>query len=111
MRRINAAITKISLLGSVALLVSGCVPSQPVPTDVGGRYYMAGDPQCVTFRKRGSKIVCRDKEGRVTGTRRAMTNQELLMYTHREQMRLMEDIEMQIMMNRTVAPWWSPWGW
>ena len=97
----------------LALSSAGCTAMRgPTPHDVGGRYYLAGDPACVHFRKAGSRILCLDAQGHVTGKRRAMTDQELLMYTHRQQMRQMEDIEMQIMMNRTAAPWWwSPWGW
>ena len=104
---------RISLIGLAGVLfLGGCAVQQgPTPHDVNGRYYMAGDPACVHFRKAGSKILCIDANGHVTGKRRAMTDQELLMYTHRQQMRQMQDIEMQVMMNRTAAPWWGPWGW
>ena len=101
------------VVGSLVLLVmglSGCGVPQPTPQDVGGRYYMAGDPQCVTFKKVGNKILCRDAQGHITGKRRAMTTQELLMYTHQQQMRQMQDIEAEMMFSRP-APWWGPWGW
>ena len=99
------------IIGAVVVsLLAGCTAHRaPAPRNVNGRYYMAGDPACVQFRKVGGKILCMDERGRVTGKRRAMTNQELLMYTHRQQMRQMQSIEMELMMSR--GPWWGPWGW
>ena len=95
---------------ALAVLLAGCAGSHPVPHNVNGRYYMAGDPQCVTFKKVGGKILCRDARGRVTGKRRAMTTQELMMYTHRQQMRQLQSIEAELMFSRG-GPWWGPWRW
>ena len=101
---------RILLMSMGFLLMAGCAAHRPpAPLNVNGRYYMAGDPECVQFRKAGSKILCMDAKGRVTGKRRAMTDQELLMYTHNQQMRQMQSIEMELMMSR--GPWWGPWGW
>jgi hypothetical protein len=94
---------------ALAAMLAGCAGRHPVPYNVGGRYYMAGDPQCVSFKKVGGKILCRDARGHVTGKRRAMTTQELMMYTYRQQMRQLRSIEAELMFSR--GPWWGPWGW
>ena len=104
------ALRSVVFAGVGLLLLAGCTAQRPpAPYNVNGRYYMAGDPDCVKFRKSGSKILCLDVKGHVTGRRRAMTDQELLMYTHNQQMRQMQSIEMELMMSR--SPWWGPWGW
>ncbi len=95
----------------LVLGISGCGgPRGPVPYDVNGRYFMAGDPNCAQFKStRNPRVIqCMDAQGHLTHKRRAMTDQELLMYTHRQQMRQMRDIEAQLMFNRMdrYGPWW-----
>ena len=95
----------------VSLVLIGCGGSRgPMPYDVHGRYFMAGDPNCVRFQPtRNPRVIqCMDTQGHLTHKRRAMTDQELLMYTHRQQMRQMRDIEAQLMFNRMdrYGPWW-----
>ena len=102
---------KIALSVLPIFLLNGCVRKGPSPYDVNGRYFMAGDSACARFKptRDPQRILCMDERGHVTGQRRAMTDQELLMYTHRRQMRQMQDIEAQLMFNRMdyyAPPWW-----
>ncbi len=102
---------KIALVTLPIFFLTGCAPRSPSPYDVNGRYFMAGDPSCARFKptRNPHRILCMDEQGHITGRRRAMTDQELLMYTHRQQMRQMQDIEAQLMFNRMdyyAPPWW-----
>jgi len=70
---------------------------------------MAGDPACTRFKrvKNSRMIQCYDAKGHPTQRRRAMTTQELMMYTHRQQMAQMRSIEAEMMFSRmTYSPWW-----
>ena len=67
-------------LGFALLGLSGCVGQpRPTPHDVGGRFFIAGDRDCVHFKpsKNPRYILCMDAQGHITGKRRAMTDQEL----------------------------------
>jgi len=108
-RRSIGALTGLVML---MILMEGCtVRPHPVPHNVNGRYFMAGDPGCASFRRTRNPryILCRDAQGHVTGKRRAMTNQELLMYTHYQQMRQLRSIEAELMFQRMSL--WHPWYW
>ena len=102
---------KILLVTVGIFVLSGCAHRAPVPHNVNGRYFMAGDPACAAFKRTRNPgmILCLDEKGRVTGKRRAMTTQELMMYTHRQQMRQLRSIEAELMFAR--MPYYSPWWW
>ncbi|WP_457606576.1 hypothetical protein [Nitratifractor sp.] len=105
---------KSLLIGGTILLaiaLTGCGHRSPVSYNVNGRYFMAGDPACVTFKRtRNPRLIqCMDAQGHPTYRRRAMTNQELLMYTHRQQMRQLQSIEAELMFSR--MPLYGPWWW
>ncbi|ADV46697.1 hypothetical protein [Nitratifractor salsuginis] len=100
------------LLGVALFGLSGCVGRpRPVLHDVGGCFFIVGDPDCVQFKrtKNPRYVLCMDAQGHVKGKRRAMTNQELLMYTHYQQMRQLRSIEAELMFQRMT--YWDPWYW
>lgn len=73
----------MSILG-VLLLFSGCA-GRAIPNNIGGKYYMAGDDKCKKARRiADSRIMCINSDGKETGYRDAMTDQELQMYMHRD---------------------------
>ncbi|PYE38829.1 hypothetical protein DFI02_1358 [Rhizobium sp. PP-F2F-G20b] len=61
-------------------LVSGCTATA-APNFVNGNYYMAGDANCARYvtGQRG-QIACFNSKGQPTGSRFAMTNQQIQMY-------------------------------
>lgn len=65
--------------------INGCGGSTAMPNSINGRYYMAGDPSCARYRVlSNTRIMCKDSNGRDTGWRNAMTNQEISMYQHNQ---------------------------
>lgn len=75
---------RILLIFSVLLLAS-C--AQAMPNLINGRYYMAGDAECAKVSVlSSSRIMCYRKDGTPTGYRDAMTDQQLQMYMHNQQM-------------------------
>ena len=76
--RIFALICLVTLLG-------GCASA--MPNFFNGRYYMAGDSSCVRGRALSeTRMMCINSDGQETGYRDAMTDQQLQMYRHDEQM-------------------------
>ncbi|MDP3279483.1 MAG: hypothetical protein Q8M57_00245 [Nitrosomonas sp.] len=66
--------------------LAGCV-SSAAPNFYNGRYYMAGDESCVQIRALSdTRVMCADTNGKETGYREAMTDQQLQMYQHNQQM-------------------------
>ena len=76
---------KYILLGIVLTFsLTGCVSSAQ-PNSVNGKYYMMGDSSCSRYKVISpNKVMCYDTNGRATGWRKAMTNQELQIYMHRQ---------------------------
>ncbi|MDT8451554.1 MAG: hypothetical protein RQ936_02270 [Gammaproteobacteria bacterium] len=73
----------ISLLFLVIIL-AGCASA--MPNFYNGKYYMAGDSNCVRARQyTEDKIMCINSNGDETGWRAAMTDQQLQMYQHNQQ--------------------------
>lgn len=69
----------ISLSFVGVLILSGCGGASP--RALNGKYYMAGDSNCVRYRIiSDSRVMCMDADGRETGYRNAMSDQELQMY-------------------------------
>lgn len=63
----------------VILSLTGCGGASP--RALNGKYYMAGDSNCKRYRViSDDRIMCIDSDGRDTGYRNAMNNQELQMY-------------------------------
>lgn len=74
------------LLGLIVLSFSGCTRTAK-PNLVAGRYYMAGDNNCVRYRNgSASQITCINDKGQETGIRYPMSDQEISMYQHNQQM-------------------------
>jgi hypothetical protein len=70
---------KITMSVLAAVLV-GCT-SGPAPNFYNGRYYMAGDPTCKNLRGISqTRIMCSDAQGKDTGWRDAMTDQQIQMF-------------------------------
>lgn len=66
--------------------LSGCFRTA-MPNFYNGRYYMAGDDNCVRSRMlSNTRIMCVNSDGKETGYRDAMTDQQLQMYQHNKQM-------------------------
>lgn len=74
----------ISLFG-ILLSLSGCYSASPQL--LRGHYYMTGDSNCRYSRKRSDiSIDCYNSDDELTVYRNAMTDQELQMYQHNQQM-------------------------
>lgn len=71
------------LLLVVFLGLSGCSAR---PQAINGKYYMGGDDSCRGYRIIGdSRIMCIDSNGKETGYRDAMSQQDMNMYTMQKQ--------------------------
>ncbi|WP_413479704.1 hypothetical protein [Vibrio hibernica] len=75
---------KIISLMSVIVMLTGCASA--MPNFYNGKYYMAGDSSCQRVRQyTEDKIMCIDGDGKETGWRQAMTDQQLQMWQHNQQ--------------------------
>lgn len=75
---------------ALALSLTGCVSMQPQPQLYNGKYYMAGDRDCVRARQTRSQfedgeISCYNSSNQYTGTRYAMTSQDIQMWSAMKQ--------------------------
>ena len=69
----------------MAIILGGCASA--MPNFFNGRYYMAGDSSCVSGRVISeSRMMCINSDGEETGYRDALTDQQLQMYRHDQQM-------------------------
>lgn len=74
--------SSLLLTAIFVLILTGCA-STAMPNNIAGKFYMAGDSNCVRYRQlTNSRIMCIDENGREVGYRDAMTDQELQMYMH-----------------------------
>jgi hypothetical protein len=74
-------LTVSSLIATFVL--SGCASA--MPNAINGKYYMAGDSNCKRYRQiLDDRIMCIDSDGRDTGYRDAMSDQELQMYHYKQ---------------------------
>jgi hypothetical protein len=75
---------KIVLLMGLIVILTGCRYAQP--NFYNGRYYMAGDKNCARMKKLSdTRIMCENTDGKETGYRDAMTDQQLQMWRHNQQ--------------------------
>ena len=64
----------------LVIVLSACV-SSPAPNFYNGRYYMAGDDNCVMMRALSpDRIMCINSKKQESGYRDALTDQQLYMY-------------------------------
>lgn len=71
------SLTVLSFIGILSF--TGC--GGATPNAINGKYYMGGDSNCKRYRViSDDRIMCMDSDGRDTGYRNAMSNQELQMY-------------------------------
>jgi len=71
----------------ILLSFSGCT-KMAMPNFYNGHYFMAGDNNCRRVRMiSDTRIMCYTSEGKETGYRDAMTDQQLSMYRYNQQMR------------------------
>ncbi len=69
-----------------AVLLSGCAATAK-PVFYNGAYYMFGDSNCTEANAVSpTQVLCRDSNGRTSGYRNAMTDQQLQMYRHEKHM-------------------------
>ncbi len=77
---------KIILVIILATLLAGCAGSAR-PNFYRGHYYMSGDSNCrYSSERTDTSINCFNSDKEPTGYRDAMTDQELQMYQHNQQM-------------------------
>ncbi len=91
----------------LALFLSGCGRTAQ-PNFHNGRYYMAGDDNCVRSNMRNAYTInCYNSSGQYTGYRHAMNNQQISMYQHNQQMRAYQSAQtdrfVQDTLNRSRA--------
>lgn len=73
---------KVFTLALFVIFLSGCAASA-TPKLVNGKYYMGGDSNCYRYRiVTDNLIMCINRDGRDTGYREAMTEQQLQMYLY-----------------------------
>ena len=73
-----------SLLTIISLSITGCSKTA-MPNFYNGHYFMAGDDNCRRMSSISStRIMCYDKNGKEMGWRDAMTDQQLSMYQHNQ---------------------------
>lgn len=81
-----------ALLATASL--SGCVGTSDqaaAPNLLNGYYFMAGDESCSQMRPLSvTRIMCINSAGQETGYRDAMTDQQLQMYQHSQEMQMMQ---------------------
>ncbi|SNR64283.1 hypothetical protein SAMN05192560_0323 [Methylobacillus rhizosphaerae] len=71
---------KFIFIAAIVVIISGCT-SVASPHFFNGNYYMAGDPSCVRLKAVSSeRAICVDKEGNHTGSRYAMTDEQMRTY-------------------------------
>lgn len=64
----------------LSLGFSGCSKTA-MPNLIAGKYYMAGDDNCVRYKMLSdSRIMCQDSDGKDIGYRDPMTAQEISIY-------------------------------
>lgn len=69
----------------LVVFLSGCM--EAAPNLINGKYYMAGDSVCSKVKVRDSNTIeCYNSKGEYQGWRSAMTDQQLQMYMHKQQM-------------------------
>ena len=69
----------------LVIFLGGCADA--APNLIGGKYYMAGDSDCTSYRMLSeSRIMCIKKDGTEMGYRDSMSDQELQMHMYRQQM-------------------------
>jgi hypothetical protein len=98
----------IYLFAGMLCLLSGCA-SSPSPQLVNGAYFLAGDAECARYRQTHSQqedgaISCYDSQGHFTGTRYAMTSQDMQLYLAQQESgwKAFSDAMAQMNQNRPV---------
>lgn len=87
---------RIYLAALTAAALAGCANTAS-PVLHAGQYYMIGDDNCITaFPDSNARVICYDEEGIKTGYRNAMTQAELQMWTHQQQMAAIEQRQLQL---------------
>ena len=90
----------VAIVSILSMLITGCFRTAK-PNLFNGNYYMSGDSACASARALSdTRILCIDTDGKETGYRDAMTNQQLEMYRF-EQQELSESI-------RRAGEAWAP---
>ncbi len=79
-------IAKITFVVLVITILNGCA-SVVRPNNINGKYYMVGDSNCAKYSIESENIInCFTENDEFTEKRRALTNQELQVYLHNQQM-------------------------
>ncbi|MCR5257692.1 MAG: hypothetical protein K6E40_06000 [Desulfovibrio sp.] len=81
----------ICLIVFTSIFIGGCGGYQASPHRVGNNYYLVGDDNCRRGREiRNGVVECYDANGNYTGTRSAMTQQDMYMWNARRQQEIAE---------------------
>ena len=94
MKRVQYLIISISI--SILFLFTNC-STKPKTQPFNGKYYMLEDSNCRSFKSmKNDRVMCYDAHGKPTGWRKALSNQELQMYMHEENMEKLNSINSNI---------------
>lgn len=74
----------IFLVITTSFFISSC-STPATPNYYNGKYYMAGDENCIYMRQLDeNRIMCQNAARQNVGYRNAMTDQQLQMYMHQQ---------------------------
>ena len=92
----------LALVGALALLTGCATPASP--QNIGGQYYLTGDANCKHVKAvTNNTIICFNSNHKWTGTRYAMTPQDIQMYQYeRSRVDAMNRAAMQNTIQRPV---------
>jgi len=80
-------IIKMAIMFIIFVCLCSCSMYSAKPNFVQGNYYMTGDSNCIKGNVVNSNTIkCYTSDGKMTGYRAAMTDQQVQMYMHNENM-------------------------
>ena len=82
----------------ITLSITGC--GGATPQAVNGKYYMMGDSNCKRYTVMDSnRIMCYTSDSKKVGWRASMTDQEISMYQHNQQIAQQQSAQTQQSLN------------
>ena len=91
------------VLGAI-LLAAGCQTQSAHLASINGRFFLGGDKDCVRYGLvKPNTIVCGNAEGKITGYRNALTDQELYVYQSNRAIAAQQEAQQMAIMNANIA--------